>query len=243
MILCISPRSFFGTGFVVLEATMKKMNIKKMTVVAMLTALGYLCMLVFRFKVGFLTFDIKDAVLAITSLIYGPMTGIFASASVALLELVTVSDTGIYGLIMNFLSSATFTAVVGLVYKYRRSLSGAVLGAIAAALSVTAVMLLANLFITPYYMGVERGEVVKMLGTLLLPFNLTKSVFNGALVLLIYKPSTLAFRRTGLLPKSEAGQYRFGLKSVLLMVSSAIVLILVLLFFILKLHGEIVFFN
>lgn len=222
---------------------MKKNNIKRMSVVAMLTALGYLCMLVFRFKVGFLTFDVKDAVLSIASLLYGPLTGVFASAAVALLELVTVSDTGIYGLIMNFLSSATFTAVVGLVYKYRHSMCGAVFGVIAAALSVTAVMLLANLFITPYYMGVARAEVVKMLGTLLLPFNFTKSVFNGALVLLIYKPTTLAFRRTGLLPKQDSAQYRFGLKTVLLMLSSAIVLILVLLFFILKLHGEIVFFN
>ena len=111
---------------------MKKINVKKMTVVAMLTALGYLCMLVFRFKVGFLTFDIKDAVLAIASLLYGPLTGVFASAAVALLELVTVSDTGIYGLIMNFLSSATFTSVVGLIYKYRHSMSGAVVGAVAA---------------------------------------------------------------------------------------------------------------
>lgn len=222
---------------------MKKIDIKKMTVVAMLTALSYLCMLVFHFKVGFLTFDIKDAILAVASLIYGPLTGVFASAAVVLLELVTVSDTGFYGLIMNFLSSATFTAVVGLVYKYRRSLSGAVLGVIAAALSVTAVMLLANLFITPYYMGVERGEVVKMLGTLLLPFNLTKSVFNGALVLLIYKPSTLAFRRTGLLPKSETGQYKFGLKTVMLIVSSVIVIVLAFLFFSLYLHGDVVFFD
>lgn len=222
---------------------MKKINVRKMTVVAMLTALGYLCMLVFRFKVGFLTFDIKDAVLAIASLLYGPLTGIFASAAVALLELVTVSDTGVYGLIMNFLSSATFTGVVGLIYKYKHSLSGAVIGVITAALSVTAVMLLANLFITPYYMGVPRGEVVKMLGTLLLPFNLTKSFFNASLVLIIYKPSTLVFRKTGLLRKADSAQYRFGLKTVLLMVSSAIVLTLVLLFFILQLHGQIVFFN
>ncbi len=224
---------------------MKKtdVNVKKLTVLAMLAALSYIIMLVFHFKVMFLTFDIKDAFLAISALIYGPVTGLTVSAIVALLEFVTVSDTGLYGLIMNFISSATFTVVVGTVYKYRRTMFGAVIGVISAALSVTAVMLLANLFITPYYMGVPRGEVIKMLGTVLLPFNLTKSTLNSALVLIIYKPFTMAFRKTGLLQKKDNTQYKFGFKSVLLIVSSIIVIIITMLFFTLYMNGKIVFFG
>ena len=94
----------------------KKINIKKLSVIAMLCALGFLCTVLFKFKVGFLTFDIKDAILAISSLLYGPVAGILSSAVVALLEMVTVSDTGVYGMIMNFLSSGTFTLVCGLIY-------------------------------------------------------------------------------------------------------------------------------
>lgn len=218
-------------------STAKKIDVKKLTVIAMLCALGFLCTVLFKFKVAFLTFDVKDAILSIASLLYGPLAGVASAAVVALLEMVTVSDTGFYGLVMNFLSSGTFTLVCGVIYKYRRSLSGAVIGVAAAALSVTAVMLLANLFITPFYLGVERGEVVNMLGTTLLPFNLTKSVFNAALTLIIYKPFTTAMRKTGLLPKPQNNSYRLGLKTILLILSAVVVIVLAMLFFVLKLNG------
>lgn len=221
----------------------KKINIKKLSVIAMLCALGFLCTVLFKFKVGFLTFDIKDAILAISSLLYGPVAGILSSAVVALLEMVTVSDTGVYGMIMNFLSSGTFTLVCGLIYKHRRSMSGAVVGVIAAAVSVTAVMLLANLFITPFYMGVERSEVIGMLGTLLLPFNAIKAVLNAALTLVIYKPFTGTMRKAKLLPERKDQAYKLGVKSIVLMVSAVVVIVLAMLFFVLHLNGSFEFFG
>ena len=75
---------------------------KKIIIVAMICALAYLCMFVLRFKVLFLTFDIKDAVLAIASLLYGPIWGIVSSAIVAFLEMFTVSETGFYGVYQHF---------------------------------------------------------------------------------------------------------------------------------------------
>ncbi len=200
-------------------------KIRKIAVVSMICALAYLCMFFFRFKVGFLTFDIKDAVLAIASLLYGPLWGVVSSAIVALLEMITVSETGLYGCIMNFLSSGSFTFVCGLIYKYRKKLSGAVVGVTTGAFTMTAVMLLANLFITPYYMGVPRGEVVAMISTLLLPFNAIKAVVNGAVTLLIYKPFTTGLKRAGVLPKQEVSTYRFGGKTVLLTVISLILIV------------------
>ncbi len=189
---------------------------KKIIVVAMVCALAYLCMFVFHFKVTFLTFDIKDAVLAIASLLYGPLWGVISSAVVALLELITVSDTGVYGLIMNFLSSATFTFTCGCIYRYRKNLCGAVVGVITAAFAMTAVMILANLFITPFYMGVPRGEVAAMIPALLLPFNAIKSVVNSGVTLLIYKPFTTGLKRTGLLPVKEESTYRFDKRTAML---------------------------
>lgn len=167
--------------------------------IAMFAALAYVCVFVFRFKVSFLTLDVKDAVMAVGALALGPMSGVLISLIVALLEFITVSDTGVYGLIMNFLSSASFTLTASLVYRFRRRLSGAVLGLVSAVFVTTSVMMLANLFVTPFYMGVKRAQVVEMLPTLLLPFNLMKSLLNAAVVLLLYKPLTNALVRAGLM--------------------------------------------
>ena len=43
---------------------MKKNNVKKITVTALFCALAFLMTFIFRFKVGFLTFDMKDAILS-----------------------------------------------------------------------------------------------------------------------------------------------------------------------------------
>ncbi len=182
---------------------MQKSNIKRITVISVLCAISYLCTFLLHFDVMFLTFDLKDAIIALSALIYGPLAGFISSVVVALIEFVTISDTGIYGLLMNFLSSATFACTLGFIYKYRRTFSGAILGAVMSVISVTAVMLLANLFITPYYMGVARSDVVGLIPTLLLPFNIIKSVVNAALTMLIYKPVTKAFSKMHLMESKQ----------------------------------------
>lgn len=193
--------------------TNRSAHIRNMTVTAMLCAFAYIVTFVFHFKVMFLTFDLKDAVLTLTSLLYGPLYGIVSAGLVALLEFVTISDTGLYGLVMNFLSSATFAFVAGAVYKRRRDLTGAVLGILCAAVSMTAVMMVANLFITPFYMGVSIAEVGAMIPTLLLPFNACKAVMNAGAVLLLYKPLTVALRRMGVLEHGPSS-YRLDGKTV-----------------------------
>ena len=218
-----------------------KEGLRRLATTAMLSALAYAATLLFHFEVMFLTLDLKDAIIAIASLLYGPLYGVGSALLVALIEFISISDTGVYGLIMNILSSGVFAFTVGAVYKARRRFSGAIAAAGAATLAVTAVMLLANLFITPFYMGVERSDVVALLPTLLLPFNLTKGILNAALMLLLYKPVITALRRARLVPKSS-GEYRFGLKSVLLIVGSVVVAIAAVLFILLYLDGSIAFF-
>ncbi len=217
---------------------MKKIDVRKLTVSAMICALAFLAMFVFRFKVSFLTFDFKDAILSITSLLYGPLMGVVSAALVAFIEFITVSDTGVYGLIMNFLSSAAFTFTCGIIYKYKRNFSGAIVSAITSVFSVTSVMMLANIFITPYYMGVDSSTVVSMLPTLLLPFNASKAIMNAAVLLIIYKPFTSVLKKTGLVVSSNNAKYKMGLKSILLIVISLIIIILTTLFIILYLKGE-----
>lgn len=190
----------YGGVFLFKGATVmnKKMDLKKVSVTAMLCAVAYLCMLLFKFKISFLTFDFKDALLAVIAFLYGPLYAVLSSVIVAFLELLSVSDTGIYGFIMNALSSSAFAGICGLVYKYRRTLSGAIIGAVLAVVSMTAVMLIANWVITPFYMGVPRSDVAALIPTLFLPFNLIKGVVNMAITLLIYKPITTALKKSGL---------------------------------------------
>ena len=71
---------------------MKKVDIKKLTVSAMLIALAFLSIFALKFKVSFLSFDFKDAFIALLALMYGPLYGVASAAIVALLEFLTVRD-------------------------------------------------------------------------------------------------------------------------------------------------------
>jgi riboflavin transporter FmnP len=217
---------------------LKKTDLKKLSVASMLTAVAFLCTFVFRFKVAFLTFDFKDAVISIISLLYGPLYGVASAAIVAFFEMLSMSDTGIYGMIMNFLSSGTFALTCGIIYKYKRSFCGAIIAVISSIISVTTVMMIANIFITPHYLGTTSAAVMSYIPTLLLPFNLAKSVVNASVVLIIYKPVTNALRRIGLIKKSEQEGKRIPLKTIILIVISLAVLALAIAFILIKLGGS-----
>lgn len=173
-------------------------KVNRIAATSIFAAIAYLSMFLTPFRVDFLTFDIKDAVMTIGALYLGPLAGLAMSAVTSLLEMFTISQTGIDGMIMNFVGSATYTVVAALIYTYRKSLKNAVLGLVAATLSMTAVMLAANLIITPGFKGVPVEAVIAMIPTLLLPFNLLKGILNAALVMLLYKPVTTAMRATRL---------------------------------------------
>lgn len=174
-------------------------KIKRLTAVAMFCALAYVCTLVIHPPVQFLTLDVKDALIVLAALLFGPTAGLVIALIVPLLEFVTISSTGVYGLIMNVLSSVTFSVVAGVIYRYKRTISGAVIALISAVFSVTAMMLVANIFVTPHFMGVPTETVLALIPTLLLPFNLVKAMLNAAIVLLLYKPLSKTLRRIGFL--------------------------------------------
>ncbi len=203
---------------------------KKLVAVALFCAVAYIGMF-FRINVSFLTFDLKDSFMTIGAMFFGPIAGISMAAVVALLEFISISDTGVYGLIMNFLSSAVFASVAPLVYKRIRKLSGAVIGLTLSVIATVGVMMVANLLITPYYMGVSLDMVKELIPTLLLPFNLTKSVLNASLVLLLYKPVTTAIRATKLVKTSDNAANKNANVSLLTFIISLIIIALCLIVF------------
>jgi hypothetical protein len=83
---------------------------------------------------------------------------------------------------------------------------GAIVGLLSAAAATVGVMMLFNLWVTPYYMGVDVETVQSMIPTLLLPFNTVKSCMNVGFVLLLYKPISGVMQRMKLIEKSAQKQ-------------------------------------
>lgn len=183
----------------------KQESIRKMVLMAMLAAVAYLMVTFIRIPaVMFLKYEPKDVVITIGGFLLGPMASLIISAIVSLVEMVSISDTGIIGCLMNFLSTCSFACTAALIYKKRHTLSGAVLGLVVGTVTMTGVMLLWNWLITPLYLGGTREEVAALLVPVFLPFNLLKAGLNSALILGLYKPLTTALRKTRLLPQTAA---------------------------------------
>lgn len=184
---------------------MKKMNVKTMVLLAMLTAISFLLVALVRVPVVlFLSYEPKDVVITIGGFLLGPMASFVISLVVSLLEMFTISTTGPIGAVMNLLSSCAFACTAAVIYKRKRTLGGAVLGLAAGSVAMVGIMLLWNYLITPLYMtGTSRSDVAAMLVPVFLPFNALKAGFNTALTLLLYKPLVSALRKTGLVKPSQ----------------------------------------
>lgn len=216
--------------------TNQSKKIKSLAAMALLTALAVAADLFLRIPGigGFLTYEPKDVIITIGAFIFGPIAGILMSLAVSFVEMITVSSTGPIGLLMNFLSSATFVGVASVIYYRKKTMPRAIIGLCAAVLSMTAIMLLWNYIVTPMYMGVPRQAVLEMIVPLLLPFNLLKASLNAALVLLLYKGVVTALRKSKLVPERESSSGNKRLNTVLVVVISAVAvttLLLVLLIF------------
>lgn len=180
-----------------------KLSPKKIAVLAMLAALAYIMVFLVRIPVVlFLKYEPKDVVVTIGAFLFGPVEAFLVSLVVSLLEMVSISDTGIIGAVMNLLSTCSFACVAALIYRKKHTLGGALLGLGAGSIAMVIVMLLWNWLITPLYMGVPRSAVEGMLLPYFLPFNLLKAGLNSALTMALYKPLVTALRRTGLVEKS-----------------------------------------
>lgn len=184
----------------------KKLNVKNMVLLAMLSAVAYLLSFLKTPLIPaapFLSYEPMDVAITIGGFLFGPLAALAISLVAATIEALTIGDTGIIGFLMNLLSSACFSCTAAYLYKRKHSVGGAVWGLLLGSVAMIAVMLLWNWLITPLYMGVSRPVVVSMLIPIFLPFNALKAGFNSALTLMLYKPLVSALRKTGLIPKAS----------------------------------------
>ena len=180
-------------------------NVRRLSVMAMFTALAFVAVAFVRIPVMlWLSYEPKDVLLTIGAFLLGPVEGVIMTVIVALLELVTISNTGAIGFVMNVFSSCLFVCTASLFYHRKRTLSGALIGLICGAVLATGGMLLWNYLITPLYMeNTTREQVAGMLIPLFLPFNLLKSGLNATLTMLLYKSVSSALRAAKLLPPTQ----------------------------------------
>ncbi len=215
-----------------------KKLIRKTVTLSMLCALAYVAVFLSRMLppiVLFLQYDPKDVIITLGGFIFGPLSSAIISLVVSCVEAVTVSDTGPIGLLMNVISTCTFACTAAVIYKKKRTLSGAVIGLIAGCLFMTAAMLLWNYAITPFYMNIPRETVKGMLIPAFLPFNLIKGGLNTAFTLLLYKPVVTALRKAKLIEQAKNDSGAKKLPSVVIAVVSVLIIAsLIAVIFILK---------
>ncbi len=220
---------------------MKNQNkLFRLVAIGIFIAIAYISSLLLPIKVQFLTLDIKDAFITVGALYFGPLSGTIIALAVSLLELFFGSDTGLYGFIMNFIGSAAFAAVASLIYTRKKNLMNAVTALLCACICMTVVMLAANLVITPLFMasrGMDRQAIEKMIVPLLLPFNLFKGLLNAAVVMLIYKPLSIAFKKTKLFGESN-GQTTLNKNTIVLSIIAIAIMAGSLVFIFVKLGAS-----
>ena len=217
---------------------MRSDKTRKLVTLAMLSAVAYVLMVLIKIPVVlFLSYEPKDVIIAIGGFLYGPLSAMAMSIVVALVEMVTVSTTGIYGAIMNALSSCTFACTAAYIYKKWRTLPGAAAGLAGGIVVTVPVMLLWNYLMVPIYMHAPRDVVVTMLVPTFLPFNLLKYGLSAAITMLLYKPIRIALNKSHLLPAPAQGGKKAKLNIGAVIISALVIITCVL--FILSWRGVI----
>jgi len=167
------------------------MKSKKITNISMLIALSMIAGYFIHFPIlpqaPFLLYDPGNVFLLIGSFKLGPKIGVLMCFITALLFALITGQGGPYGALMNFLATGTLIFVSAQIYLLNHTKRRAILGMILGALAMTLIMIPANLIITPFYLGVEREIVVKMIIPAIIPFNLLKGIISGFLTFILYK--------------------------------------------------------
>lgn len=171
------------------------LNTQKSTVklakMGMLVAISVVLVYLIHFPifpaVPFLEYDPADISILIGTFAFGPLAGLGLTVVTAVVQGATVSaQSGVYGIIMHIIATGTFVIVAGNIYRTGKSRKRAVVALIAGTLAMTAIMGLANLVVTPLFMGVPRSVVMDLM-PFILGFNLVKAGINSVVTFLLYK--------------------------------------------------------
>ena len=180
---------------------------RKITVTAMLSAVAAVLMLIelsVPLMPEFIKLDISELPALLAAFGLGPVYGAAVCLVKNLIKALLMTTTGGVGELANFLLGICFVVPAGLIYKFRKSRGGAVLGSLVGAAVMAVVSVPINYFITyPIYMNFMPIEAIigmyqairpsangllNCLITFNAPFTFVKGVLDAVLCFLIYKP-------------------------------------------------------
>ncbi len=187
-----------------------------MTKIAILSAIAVIVML-FEFPLwfapSFYELDLSEFVVLIAGFALGPMAGVITEFMKIVLNLViNGTTTAFIGELSNFVTGLSFVLPATLIYKYKKTLSGAIIGMSVGTVSLAVVGSAMNYYLLiPTYARLMMGDKtyeetfngIIAMGSLLnpnidglftfvlyatAPFNLVKGVICSIITGLIYKP-------------------------------------------------------
>lgn len=188
---------------------MKNKKIKYLTKISVLSAIAAILML-FEFPLpfapSFYELDLSEIAVLIAGFALGPMAGVLTELLKITLNLVmNGTDTAFVGEIANFFIGISFVLPASIIYKHKKSLSGAIIGMIVGTVSLAIIGALINYYVMiPAYshffklpldviigMGTKINPNINSLFTLILfatlPFNLLKGIVCSLATAFIYK--------------------------------------------------------
>ena len=209
VLLYFFAHSFCYGRFLWEEFKMVKQNrIRAITVSAIFGAVGFILMLL-EFPLAFIIpsfikMDFSELPALIATFTFGPVYGILVCLIKNLLHLLVTTSAGV-GELSNFLMGAIFVGVAGFIYKYRKTRTGALIGAVTGALAMAIISIATNYFIVypafsvlyglpmPAILGMYKAllpsadTLLKALIIFNLPFNFIKGMIDALICFIIYK--------------------------------------------------------
>ena len=167
-------------------------SISLITKMAMFTAIAVAFSFIPGFPiipvVNFIRYEFSDLPVILATFAFGTLPGVvIAVLSVFISFLLGGEGGGPYGALMHAVAIATYAATAGLIYKYKRTMTGAIIALIAGILTMTAIMIPANIIITPLYTGAPKEAVIDLLLPGIIPVNLAKGAITAVLTFVSYK--------------------------------------------------------
>lgn len=181
-------------------------SVRYITVTAMLAAVSFILQYIeisIPIMPSFIKFDFSDLPALLGSFAMGPVCGVLICLVKNVLHL-AFSNSMFVGELSNFILGSVFVAVAGLIYKNKKTKTGALVGGIVGALVMGAFSLVSNWFLVyPVYYKVMPKEVIlgayqailpsmksifQSLVCFNLPFTIVKGLIAVAIAMLIYKP-------------------------------------------------------
>jgi riboflavin transporter FmnP len=142
----------------------------------------------FPFPCGaYLEFDPADIPILV-ALSHSPCPSIIIAVVASAVQELTVSaQSGPYGFVMHVIATSTLVIVSSVIYRIKHTRSGAAVGLLSGTVAMGLIMMLANHFVTPLFLGVPASAVDPILLPIILPFNLIKAGANSIITFFVYK--------------------------------------------------------